>query len=318
MSPGVSRQRGLALIVVLWAAALMTLLAASFAFSLRTEARLAGGIIDRAAAGAAAEAGLARLMAVLVSAERGGPGVVKGKMTFEGMEVNLSMTSENARVDLNAAPPALLEGLLEQAVRETGSTVSARALTDAVVDWRDADDTRRDQGAEEKDYEAAGLDVRPRNGAFLSVSELAQVMGMEPRVFEHLEPLVTVYAWSPQVEAMGAQRAVLLALPGLSEAQVEGFLAARAEEEQGRAALGMLSGAGRYLARSGGSVYALVARATAPSGVAASRRAVVKLNAGRGQRLSVVAWFQQAPPEDEAQGAPDAQMGDDPAAGTQR
>jgi general secretion pathway protein K len=315
---GRSRQRGLALIVVLWAGALMILLAASFAFSLRTEARLAGGIIDRAAAGAAAEAGLARLMAIIVSAERGGPGVVQGEMTFEGMRVSLSMTSENARVDLNAAPPALLEGLLEQAVRDTGSTVSARALADAVVDWRDADDTRRDHGAEERDYRAAGLEVRPRNGAFLTVSELAQVMGMEPRVFEFLEPLVTVYAWSPQVDPMGAQRPVLLALPGVSEEQVDGFLAARDAGEQGRAALGILSGAGRYLARSGGSVHSLVARATAPSGVSAARRAVVKLNAGRGQGLSVVAWFAQAPPEDKMKGTPAGQMGDDPAPGTQR
>jgi len=52
--PACRRVRGLALIVVLWAGVLITVLAASFAFSLRTEARLAGSVIDRAAAGAAA------------------------------------------------------------------------------------------------------------------------------------------------------------------------------------------------------------------------------------------------------------------------
>jgi len=298
------RVRGLALIVVLWAGALVTLLAASFAFSLRTEARLAGGIIDRASAGAAAEAGLARLMAVVATAQRGGPGAVTAEMTFEGMAVSLSVKPENARIDLNAAPAKLIEGLLGQALSSTGASASAEALTDAIMDWRDADDTRRPQGAEADEYEAAGVAVPPRNGPFLSITELGQVLGIEAPVFEYLKPLTSVYAWSPQVDAMSAERAVLLSLPNVSESQVDSFMQARGEESQGRGALSMLAGAGRYVARSGGRVYSLVARATAPSGVTASRRAVIKLGGRARQPISVLAWFQDVPRSD-AGSAPD-------------
>jgi len=289
------RVRGLALIVVLWAAALMSLLAASFAFSLRTEARLASGVIERAAAAAAAEAGVQRLMASVASADRREPGVRSGRFSFAGMEVSLRAVPENARIDLNAAPPALLQGLFAHALAQTATQGSAEALAGAVLDWRDADDRPRPGGAESAQYAAAGSPVRPRNAAFLSVDELSGVAGMTPALFAFLRPHLTVYAWSPQVEALSAAPAVLHALPGVTPQQVEAFLAAREEDPADRRALALLAGAGRYLARSGGTVYSLRARARAPSGVIAERRAVVKLEA-RADRapMAVLAWLHMA------------------------
>jgi general secretion pathway protein K len=293
-----ARQRGLALIVVLWASALMTLLGASFAFSLRTEARLATTVVERAGAAAAARAGLARLQALLVVQPRGPRTAISGSMSFDGFQVNLLATPENGRVDLNAAPPALLLGLMQQAIAATGSEASAEALTDAVLDWRDADENARNQGAEARDYEAAGLPDRPRNGAFLSVTELIRVKGMEASLYRVLEPVVTVHAWSPQVDAMSASRLVLQALPGVDQAQVDAFLEARTE---GPAALALLAGAGRYVARSGGSVFSLAASARSEAGVVVSRRSVVKLSANAARPATVLAWFAGVAP---VQGAP--------------
>ena len=127
---------------------------------------------------------------------------------------------------------------------------------------------------------------------------------MEARVFEYLKPLVTVHAWSAKVDAMSADRSVLLALPDVTESQVDSFMQAREEEAEGRGALAMLAGATRYVARSGGRVYSLLAHATAPSGVTASRRAVVKLGGSAGQPVSVLAWFQDVP-RSEADTGPD-------------
>ena len=53
------RERGAALVLALWFGALISVMAGSFAFSVRTEVRLASGAVDRARAGALAEAGVA-------------------------------------------------------------------------------------------------------------------------------------------------------------------------------------------------------------------------------------------------------------------
>ena len=273
----------------------MTLLATSFSFSLRTEARLATGVVDRARGAAAAEAGLRRMM--LHMAQRNVRALSAGtaEMTFDGIPVTVEATPENARIDLNAAPPALLEGLIARAAALSGEDVAADAVTDAIMDWRDNDDDPRPKGAEASDYEAAGRVMMPRNGAFLSVSELAQVAGVTPGLFAALRPLVTVHAWSPQVDPMSAPRDVLLSVPGLGEAEVDAFLAQRAEPDANRARLTRaLQPAQRYLARASSVVYAITARADVDARIRVVRRAVVKFNANKQRPLSIVAWYHDA------------------------
>jgi len=283
--------RGLALIVVLWVAAVVTLLATSFSFSLRTEARLAAGMVERARAGAAAEAGVYRLMAHMSEMNVRALAPISASMPFEGMTVSLQASPENARVDLNAAPPPLLEGLVRQAAVTSGEAVPAAAVSAAIMDWRDPDDEALPEGAERREYEASGRTAFPRNGAFLSVSELSRVLGVTPALYAALAPLVTVYAWSPQVDPMSASREVLLAVPGLDASQVDAFLAQREDGAPARTAVAGLAGAERYLSRTGSLVYRLSARAEGYGGVVAARQVVVKFNANRERPVSVLAWL---------------------------
>jgi general secretion pathway protein K len=292
--PPRARSRGLVLIVVLWGVVLLTLLATSFSFSLRTEARLTTALIERARAGAAAEAGVHRLMATLAGTDRRRFEALDARMHFDGMDVVLRMEPENARIDLNAAPAALLEGLVRRAAAGLAEDIDAGAVVDAILDWRDTDSVPRPRGAEASDYESAGLAMHPRNSALLSVSELSQVRGVSPELYQALAPLVTVYAWSPRVDALSASREVLLAVPGLAEASVQAFLAQRREDANPRRAMTLLAGAERYVASAGSGVFSLAARASGADGVNVSRRAVVKLTGSSTRPVSVLAWFEDA------------------------
>ena len=259
-----SGPRGLALIVVLWATAIITLLAAGFSFSLRSEARLSANAVQRAQSAAAANAGIAWLVHELIAAQKGPLGA-DTTLKFHGFEVALQILPENAKVDLNAAPGTLLNSLIAQTIEEYKlDEVSAEKLTDAILDWRDADTNRRPQGAESAEYFAAGRASGPRDGALLSVNELNQVLGMTPALFRALEPLLTVHAWSTKVAPLSASTRVLRAIPGLSAAQVEQFASVRDSLESTAEAIRMLNSGARYLARTESAVYTLTARASLP------------------------------------------------------
>src|SRR3546814_17561250 len=72
-----------------------------------------------------------------------------------------------------------------------GPGAQAKAMTDAFLDWRDDDDQRRPDGAEEQDYAALG--VKPRNGPLRSIEELTEIKGIDQRTYAQLAPAVTVF-----------------------------------------------------------------------------------------------------------------------------
>lgn len=286
------KQCGLALIIVLWTAAIITLLASGFTFALRTEARLAADAVQRAQAAAAAEAGISWLMRELLVPS---PEALEADATlsFHDFEVALQVLPENAKIDLNAAPEKLLGRLIANTIDELNlDAVDAVAITDALLDWRDADSARRARGAESAEYVDGGRSNGPRNGALLSVSELNQIMGLEPALFRALKPLVTVHARSTRVAPLSASARVLRAVPGLSYLQVEQFVANRGELDNAGQAIRELSGGARYLARSQSTVFTLSAHARSASGVSAQRRAVVKINGNLTQPVSILAWYE--------------------------
>jgi general secretion pathway protein K len=302
--------RGLALIVVLWATAIITLLAAGFSFSLRSEARLSASAVQRAQGAAAANAGIAWLVHELLATEKD-PLAADTTLKFHGFEVALQILPENAKVDLNAAPGNLLNSLIAQTIEEFKLDVAPAAqLTDAILDWRDADTNRRPYGAESADYFAAGRASGPRDGALLSVNELNQVLGMTPALFRALEPLLTVHAWSTKVAPLSASTRVLRAIPGLSAAQVEQFASVRDSLESTAQAIRMLNSGAKYLARTESAVYTLTARASAPSGVKAVRRAVVKISGSAARPVSILAWYEHASSDSDHASTSDADVSD--------
>ncbi len=285
------RQRGIALVAVLWGVVLLAVIVGSFTVTARTDIRLVRNLVENAKAKSLAEAGIHLALLRLLNA-RGTPGWrADGSpqaVSFDGTRLTLAIQDEGGKIDLNRAPDALLKGLFRSVgVDEERST----ALVDAIADWRDGDDFRRLNGAEEADYHAAGLAHGPRNSSFRILEELEQVMGMTPGLYEKVAPALTVHSRRPGIDPETAPREVLQALPGVVAAEVEAFLADRASAPEGGAIVARsLTGAESFMSRSRKRVYSLRAEAQTASGAVFVREAVVQLTRAPRSPYRFLAW----------------------------
>ena len=95
---------------------------------------------------------------------------------------------------------------------DEGSTRDS--VVDAILDWRDADDLTQLNGAEDGDYESAGMAYGARDDLFKSREELRQVLGMTVDLYQQLAPHVTVDNDTGQIDRQFASAAVLAATRG--------------------------------------------------------------------------------------------------------
>ena len=231
--PAPAMEQGLALVIVLWMVALLSIVAASLAFSMRTETTLAHDLVAQAQARALAEAGVYRGILELYNPDRlrrwrgdGSP----HRIRFGGVPITVSLQDEAGKIDLNSAQRDLLGTLL----RASGIDDERRdALLDAIEDWRDADSLRRLNGAEDQEYEAAGRTYGAKDATFNTVEELQQVLGVTPRLFKRLRPALTVHSHSAGIDVQLAPPAVLRALllsDQDAESDLEEILARRGDD----------------------------------------------------------------------------------------
>jgi len=296
-----SRKQGIALLTVLWAVVMISLIATTFLRDIRTQAQLARNGLDVAQARALADAAVHRAVyavSELAFEDRWRADGRVYRWSFADGVVRISIRDETGKVDLNAAPEALLRGLFLAA----GATdESAAALADAVADFRDSDDLRRPNGAEDADYEAADLERGAKDAPFDKVTELRTVIGMTVELYERVAPAVTVYSGLPTIDPLSAPPLALLAVPGADAAEIERFLAERAEAksefELESLTISSLDGADDYLSSEDSAlVFSVQAEAHGSSGGIFVRDAVVGLGSGDGRPFSIMAWKRGAGP----------------------
>ena len=295
--PAPAMEQGLALVIVLWMVALLSIVAASLAFSMRTETTLAHDLVAQAQARALAEAGVYRGILELYNPDRlrrwrgdGSP----HRIRFGGVPITVSLQDEAGKIDLNSAQRDLLGTLL----RASGIDDERRdALLDAIEDWRDADSLRRLNGAEDQEYEAAGRTYGAKDATFNTVEELQQVLGVTPRLFKRLRPALTVHSHSAGIDVQLAPPAVLRALllsDQDAESDLEEILARRGDEaaEPGKSPPDALTPVinPRFAASSNGVIYTVRAEARLPAQTRASVAATVKLARRSGRPYTVLAW----------------------------
>jgi general secretion pathway protein K len=93
--------------------------------------------------------------------------------------------------------------------------ITADALSQAILDWRDADDFRRLRGAERDEYIKSGARELPSNGPFESVDELRFVRGATRPILERIVPRLTVFGVG-EINVNKASEAALLSIPGMT------------------------------------------------------------------------------------------------------
>jgi general secretion pathway protein K len=282
-------QRGIALVLVLWLTALLTVIAGGFAYAMRNEAQAARNTMSQAQARALADGAVARTVFELMR-PRTIPGVWNADGLVhvwdeDGMRVAASAVDESGKIDLNAVPDALLSSFLQTAGQVDADT--AARLVDVIGDWKDADDLRRPNGAEAAEYQAAGLPYKPANAAFETVADLQRVLGMTPALFARLAGSLTVYSGAPGISPQFASRTVLMALPGATDAIVDTYLAQRAAALAAGQPLPVLplAGAGAPV-----NVWRIRSEVTAPDGVVFVREAVMRQSPDPKRVLTVLAW----------------------------
>ncbi len=282
-----SAQRGLALVVVLWVLVLLALVAASFSRTTRTEVNLARNLVENAQAEALADAGVHLAILALLDpdpAKRPRADGTPYRIAFGGAEITVSVQDEGGKIDLNRAPDELLRGLFVSLGVEPAE---ADALVDAIADFRDPDDLRRLNGAEDRDYEDAGLPWGAKDAPFEAVEELQQVLGVTVPLYQALRPALTVYNAKGGIDPAVAPREVLMALPGMDEDQAEAQVAARAGGAEGAAPVLAAEGVAQ---RSRGQFLTLRAEAHDPSGAIFVREAVVEITRNRQQPYTFRMW----------------------------
>lgn len=224
----------MALLLVLWTIGVLTLISAIVTTTTRTEINRARNLLESAKAEGLADAGVYRAIAALLETDQTRRPLVDGTIyhwRFDEAEVLIAIQSEAGKIDLNSGSDQLLKGLFVSVGVEPDR---AAQLVDAMRDFSDRNDLRRALGAEDDDYRTAGMVNDAKDGRFENVSELKQVMGMTPELYDSVAAVMTVYSGSKSIDPEIAPRMALLALPGATPARVDEALAARARTSSDR------------------------------------------------------------------------------------
>jgi general secretion pathway protein K len=292
-----SRQRGVALVLVMWIAVILGVVAASFIMERHTETLVVVNSVAMARAEAAANAGVTRAVVEAYRTDAMSQDVWKRdgashEFAFEGVPVRVEMRDESAKIDINSASDALLRGLL---VSVGVPDDEADKLLDAILDWRDPDTLKRVHGAEEPEYRAAGLSYRPANSPFQAMEELQLVLGMRPELYRRLVPLITVYSRQSGVNPQVASREVLLAVPGLTTEIVDEYIARRDAAIATGEAVPALPQAGAF-ASGNSPVVSVRSIARTEDGITFTREAVALLRPVPRKPVTFVAWRESTAP----------------------
>jgi general secretion pathway protein K len=304
------RQRGIALVLVLWIISLLTVMALGLTTTQRTESALTRNQLDGARFRALAEAAINLTVLNLLSTPLETvpteavwvPDGLPRTIIFDGSELTVTLYNEASRLDLNTATREQLATLIELAQGEAGfDEVKRDALADAILDWRDADDLTQLNGAEDGDYEAAGLPYGARDEPFQSVEELQQVLGMSRTLFQRLAPDLSVDNESGGVDQQFASAQVLAAVQGLNLEDAQRFVDERNAP--------LLPGAEQPTAvNRGGPLYRIRVGVAGADGVGRSMEALVQLQPGqtppfevRWRREGLLHQDVASPPSDDAE-----------------
>ena len=221
------RQRGSALMAVMWVIALLTMLVGTAALLLKEGVETINTRRDVFRARMLAEAGLA--IGACPDVKPDDQNLLRREVgPDEGFVVTIN--GEDARLNPNRllmSEDPTNRGVLLNIMRAWGLKLDeAEIVIDSLYDWVDQDDFQRLHGAEKKFYNSPGL---PFNRPFRSVDEMIQVRGMGEvdRRYPNWRDWFSVYS-SGTVDVNEASAELLVALTGADPTMAQQFVARRA------------------------------------------------------------------------------------------
>ncbi len=291
-----NREAGVALVVVLWLLALMSFVATVYAVDSRNQAKAFFNETGNARARTVADAGIHLGIRELLREDselgddppwlRDGSPYTK---EFADTTLTISLYDESGKIDLNAASEPVLRELGQSLDLDTGEWGK---IVDAILDWRDEDDLKRLNGAEDAAYEQAGLPYGAKNGFFQSIDEIQQVLGVDHSNYRKLASAITIYTGRDAINTEFAPRKAMLSLPGVLEQEVDALLATREANRYDvpRQTLPALNNVSKWLHSDTGPVYTVRSTARTSRGDAFTREAVIWLPEAGKRRYWILDW----------------------------
>jgi general secretion pathway protein K len=301
--PTAKRNRGIALVLVLWVIALLSVMALGLTAAQRTESTLTANALAEARFRAAAEAGIAYAALNLLAPQTSDadaattdadgqaavwlPDGTPHSWTFAQVPLAISVQNEGSRIDLNQAGADVLTALFT--VLGVSEDVSG-TLADRILDWRDTDDLKSLNGAEDPDYATEGLPYGAKDDPFSSVEELRQILGITPEIYRRAAQELTVDSGKASVDEQFASAVVLAAVKGLTLEEAQTTVSERTESTVpggvgGRAAAAFGRGGPLYRIR----VARAAAQSNAQAGSGPAMEALVRVDQA-GQPPVQIQW----------------------------
>jgi general secretion pathway protein K len=194
-------EQGFVLVVVLWIVTLLTLQISIFNLTIRDAGALAGNELAIARGEALASAGVELAAARLLEQDDAlrwhADGSVR-TVSFGGARLNVTITDEASRFDINELDSEVVESLL----RPVGGS------REALTQWIE------------------------KNGPLLDPSELARAVGVPADAIQKLLPHLTVHGGDGRINPLVASRDALLMLPGADIAEIDTSLHLRQRGEK--------------------------------------------------------------------------------------
>ena len=216
-SDGLLRSRsGVVLLLVLWVLTLLTVISGEFCRAMRTETTISRNFRDSTQAYYAAIGGiqmaihqlLQKQMPPDLSTSTPDPESVgtapwrinapTPRVIVGSASADIRMYNESGKININLADEKLLRLLVEPLdIQPADKDI----IVASILDWRDADDLYRLNGAENDYYQSLEEPYECRNGDFESPEELLLVRGVTPEMFgDGLSQMVTIF---PGVKNLG-------------------------------------------------------------------------------------------------------------------
>lgn len=255
--------RGIALLIILWVTAVLTVMAFSFTVMTRAESYGTLAFKEEMEKKLLAEAGIERgIMEVIYrSINRNQAIVLEGMAAWkpDGTPYTVEMgeggysariIDESGKISLNGLTDASGIVVKRLLINRGTSSEQADIIVDSILDWKDADDLHRLSGAESDYYLSLAKPYKAANRDFETIEELILVRGITPEILYGTEsrsgiiPFLTVYGKTGKVNIKAAPKEVLAALPGMDETVLERIMEFRGSSEiRGDAAVRELLGA---------------------------------------------------------------------------
>ncbi len=262
----VDHPKGVAMIMVLWVIAILSVVVLEFCFGMRTEANIAKNFKEELQLYAMAEGGIERASVELIY--KHDPKVQQLRKSLKTEEISpekrewltdgrsyplffdqgfceVRIMGEGGKININRVSETTLRKIIGNLGLETDQRDIA---VDSILDWRDPDDFYRLNGAENDYYQSLKEPYYCKNDDLDSIEELLLVRGVTPELFYGrkrtlkgeeegkveqvgLKDIFSIYSAGEQIDINSATPVVLRYVLGVPENVSR--LIVKAREEKG-------------------------------------------------------------------------------------